>query len=127
MVAGILYTLVGVSYALSHPTPGRKQSLSFLLEIAPQQFWGGLFMLAGVLTSISSVWPPFAHTWGYMILTGLSAGWGAVYLMGMLFFSSPSTNITQVCLWGILAYMWWAISGLINPDEVVVIENELGG
>lgn len=124
-VAGFLYALVGFTYAISTPNPGRTRSLSFILDIAPQQFWGGLFILAGVLTMISSVWPPLSEPWGYSILTGLSAGWSAMYLVGMMLFHSPATNITQVFLWGILAFMWWAISGLINPDEVtVVIEDE---
>jgi hypothetical protein len=122
-VAGFLYALVGLTYALYKPTPGRKQSLSFLLDVAPAQFWGGLFICSGALTMISSIWPPFAETWGYMILTGLSAGWSAVYLMGVLFFGSQLTNITQVILWGTLAFMWWAISGLLNPDRSAVIEN----
>lgn len=124
-VAGFLYSLVGFLYAASPANPGRRRSLSFLLDIAPQQFWGGLFITVGVLTVLSSVWPPIAENWGYTLLTGLSAGWSAVYLMGVLFFHSPAaTNGTQAVLWGTLAFMWWAISGLVNPDTVVVIEDD---
>ena len=124
MVAGFLYAVVGFAYTTAAPNPGRARSLSFILEIAPQQFWGGLFIFSGILTMVSSIWPKDSGPWGYMILTGLSTGWSSIYLIGLLFFGSTTMNVTQIVLWAILAFMWWAISGLINPDEVVVIDHD---
>lgn len=123
MVVGILYVLIGFLYIVSEPSKGRERALAVVLQIAPVQFWGGLFMLAGTLAMISSKWPPISATWGYMVLTGLSAGWAATYLMSILFFNAPPVNSTQVLLWGILAFMWWAISGLLNPDKTAVTNN----
>lgn len=120
MVAGILYALIGFQYIISQPSRARELSLAVLLSVAPIQFWGVVFVLAGTLASISSRWPPFAETWGYMVLTGLSAGWSATYLMSWLFFHAPTANITGSLLWGLLAFMWWAISGLVNPGSMVV-------
>lgn len=124
MVAGFLYVLVGVNYIFAKPSLNRENSLRALLEIAPIGFWGSIFVLCGTLSMISSRWPPFSETWGYMVLTGLSAGWAATYLTGILFFHSPSANSTQVVLWGCLGFMWWAISGLLNPDKTAVTSNE---
>ena len=117
MVVGFLFVLIGVGYAFSPPTEGRQRSLKVLLDIAPIQYWGGLFVLAGVMAMLSAKWPPFAESWGYMVLTGMSSGWSATYLMGWLFFNSPITNLGQSLVWGILGFMWWAISGLPNPER----------
>jgi ascorbate-specific PTS system EIIC-type component UlaA len=124
MVAGILYTLVGVQYILANPSRGRSLALKVILDVAPISFWGVIFASAGILASVSSRWPPFAETWGYMVLTGLSAAWSATYLLGILFYHSPITNVTQVILWGLLAFMWWAISGLVNPGTPTVTSDD---
>lgn len=124
MVSGFLYALVGVQYMIARPNRGREIALEVLLRIAPLQVWGLGFVLAGVLAMVSSRWPPFSEVWGYMVLTSISAGWATTYLLGIVFFNSPATNITQVVLWGLLGFMWWGISGLLNPDHTAVIPYE---
>lgn len=123
MVAGIIYTLIGFAYFSAPPNKTRDATLVVVLQIAPIQFWGCVFSLAGILTIMSSRWPPFSETWGYMVLTGLSAGWAATYMMGVLFFKAPIAGITGGLLWSLLAFMWWAISGLLNPDKTAVIHH----
>lgn len=123
-VSGFLYVLVGFLYINTPSTPGRERALKVILQVAPVHVWGGIFMVAGALAIISSRWPPFAETWGYMVLTGLSSGWAATYLLGIMFFHSPVTNASQVAIWGCLAFMWWAISGLLNPDKSTVVKHE---
>lgn len=122
MVVGFLFVLVGMQYALAPESKGRSEALYVILQVAPIQFWGGVFIFAGFMSMISSRWPPLAETWGYMVLTGLSSGWSATYLIGIIFFKSPAANITQVILWGSLGFMWWAISGLPNPERPAVEE-----
>jgi len=118
-VGGFLYVLIGFLYVRSPPSPGRQLALKVVLQVAPIQVWGGVFMLAGFLSMISARWPPFSEKWGYMVLTGMSSGWAATYLLGVLFFGAPSASLSQVLVWAILAFMWWAISGLANPDAAV--------
>lgn len=120
MVVGILYAVIGVQYIIADPNPGRERSLVAILQFAPIQFWGVVFLVSGVLTSISSRWPPFAETWGYMMLTGLSAAWSASYLIGLWFYNAPGINVSGSLVWGLLAFMWWAVSGLLNPDNTAV-------
>jgi hypothetical protein len=120
MVVGFLYILIGLGYAFSPQTEGKLRALKVLTQVAPLHFWGGLFMFAGVMAMLSAKWPPFAESWGYMVLTGTSSGWAAAYLLGWAFFDSPTTNLGQSLLWGILAFMWWAISGLPNPERSAV-------
>lgn len=124
MVVGFLFVLVGISYAFGKPSQSREIALEVILQVAPIQVWGWLFVVAGLLSMLSAKWPPMAETWGYMVLTGLSSGWAATYLTGMIFYHAPWANLTQVILWGCLAFMWWAISGLPNPEKMAVKENE---
>lgn len=123
MVAGILYGFIGFQYITAQPSRIREASLIVVLQIAPLEFWGCVFLAAGILTSVSSRWPPFAEKWGYMVLTGLSGAWGAAYLTGVSFYKAPASAISQIILWGLLAFIWWAISGLLNPDSTGVIHN----
>jgi hypothetical protein len=123
MVSGLAYAATGLSYIITEPTVGRQQALIVALDRAPIQFWGGVFIICGILSMISSRWPPFTETWGYMVLTGLSAGWSATYTTGVLFENSPDANLSGGLVWGLLAFMWWAISGLLNPDKTAVTNN----
>jgi hypothetical protein len=120
LVGGSLYILVGFQYAITKTTPGREVALAVVLQVAPINFWGSLFVIAGLLTIISSKWPPMTETWGYSVLTGFSSGWAATYLTGIIFYHSPKANLTQVFLWGVLGFMWWAVSGLPNPERPAV-------
>jgi hypothetical protein len=124
-VGGFLYVLIGFLYVRSPPSPGRELALKIVLQVAPIQVWGCVFIVSGILSMLSSRWPPFSEKWGYMVLTGMSSGWSATYLMGVLFFGSPTVGFSQALVWAILAFMWWAISGLLNPDTTAVRHEEL--
>lgn len=119
-VVGFLFVLTGIQYVFGTPSKAREEALRALTQFAPVQFWGILFMAAGLSAMISTRWPPLAETWGYMVLTGLSSGWAATYLTGIIFFHQPTTNYSQVIIWSSLGFMWWAISGLPNPERTVV-------
>lgn len=123
-VGGVLYAFIGFLYVRSPPSNNRELALKVLLQVAPIQTWGSVFILSGLLSIISSRWPLFSEKWGYMVLTGMSSGWAATYLLGVVFFGAPSANLSQVMLWGLLAFMWWAISGLLNPDTTAVRPHE---
>lgn len=120
MVAGLAYIGVGASYIFAEPTRAREIALTVALRWFPIEFWGSVFVVAGGLAIVSSRWPPVAETWGYMVLTGLSAGWSATYAMGVIFANAPAMNLSGALNWGLLAFLWWAISGLTNPTTVVV-------
>lgn len=120
MVAGILYMLIGLQYIYGGPVAARDNSLTVILQFAPITVWGWLWVIAGLCALISSRWPPVSETWGYMLLTGLSAAWGATYLMGFLLYH-PRTSLSGAIVFGLLAFMWWGISGLVNPDGTSVV------
>ncbi len=117
MVAGLVYMGIGYSYVEAEPTSTREQALQVASAWMPLHYWGYVFMVAGLITVISSRWPPVSKTWGYTVLTGLSAGWAAFYLIPIVFGASPITNTSAVMSWGLIAFLWWAISGLIEPAD----------
>lgn len=132
MVAGMIFMGIGFSYVFTVSTPGRELSLQILLLWSPMWLWGYAFVLAGILAVISSRWPPISKTWGYMVLSGLSAGWAATYLAGMTvppvvnlivegveMEAAPWSNLSAVAIWGLMSFMWVAISGLINADDIL--------
>lgn len=116
LVAGGAYFWTGISYITAEPTEARTVALQFAFRWMDLPSWGVIFCMAGVLSVISSRWPPISETWGYSVLTGLSTGWSAFYAAGILFGDSPKTNWSGVIIWGLMGFVWWAISGLKNPD-----------
>lgn len=126
MVAGLAYLCRGFLYLTTEPTHEQNTSLTVALDKAPMWVWGSAFMATGLMAIISSRWPPVAEKWGYMVLTGLSSGWSATYLTGVIFEHTALTNLGGAVIWALLAFMWWAVSGLVNPGQaVVIIEHEV--
>lgn len=118
LVAGLVYIAIGVAYFNAVVPPDRAVAIQVGLELTSIRGWGVLFFLSGLCAVVSSRWPPFAEKWGYTVLTGLSAGWAAVYGLSIIFSNSPITNLTTFLLWNLVAFLWWAISGLLNPPAV---------
>lgn len=127
MVAGLVYVLIGLSFILTDPTPARTQALKYAISWLSMDGWGWIFIFSGLLSILSARWPPVSETWGYTVLTGLSAAWSGFYLMGIIFGHQPAANLSGVMSWGLIAFMWWAISGLINPPPkqgMIVVRDE---
>jgi hypothetical protein len=121
VVAGLSYILYGLIYILAEPTENRKIALQIAFDWFPIEFWGSVFIIIGVLSIISSRWPPVLEMWGYALLSGLSCGWAATYAAGVIFEDSPISNLTGTLNWGLLAFLWIAISGFVSPDKTVVV------
>lgn len=117
MIAGLAYVGIGITYAFGKPGPSRTAALDIALRWMSLESWGFIFMLVGVLAVLSSRWPPFSRTWGYTVLTGMAAAWSAFYTAGILLSDSRASHLSGAFVWGLLAFMWWAISGLLNPDK----------
>lgn len=117
-VAGACYFLVGFVYVTVPVTDERLGAIAFAIRLAPLPVWGVVWMTAGILCFASTRWPPANETWGYTVLASTSALWSTIYALSMLFFDAPATGITGVAVWALFGFMWWAISGLRNPDDV---------
>jgi hypothetical protein len=124
-VAGTVYVLIGIAYLVSDPLPSRKEQLHYALNILDYNHWGYVFIGIGLLAILSSRWPPASETWGYQALTGQSVAWAGFYIAGILFHGAPWSGITGALLWGIIGFMWWAVSGLVNPRHLHKLANEV--
>jgi hypothetical protein len=84
----------------------------------PVDAWGVVWVAVGLCALLSARWPPQSEKWGYTLLAGLSALWAAFYLLGALFMGAGGSNLTGALVWGLMAVLWWAISGLLNPEDM---------
>lgn len=115
LVAGTVYIMIGGSMASNPPTTGSIEALHYALRVTEYDNWGLVFCFAGFLSIVSSRWPPVSETWGYTCMTGLSTAWSLFYAAGVLFHNAPTIFLVATLQWGLVAFLWWAISGLINP------------
>lgn len=131
LVAGLVYLGIGFAYMIAGPSASREVTMAFQLSWMPLQAWGAVFALVGLASIISSRWPPASETWGYTAMTAISGGWAAFYLLGIPFFGAPIQNLTSVLVWSLVAFLWWAVSGLVSPINqrhplIVVTVDTLG-
>lgn len=118
-VAGVVYVSLGCVYLTIPLTPDRAESLKLALAIMPMKAWACAWIVVGLLALTSTRWPPASKTWGYSALTGLAAAWGSAYLLGVLLLGVPAAmGAAGALVWFLVAFLWWAISGLMNPDDV---------
>lgn len=115
LVLGGVYVLIGLAYGLSPTTPERSVSLHVALQIMPMGYWGALWIVIGSLGMISSRWPIPSEKWGYSVLSGMSALWACFYAWGPILYGAPVGMLSAALAWGMVSFLWWAISGLINP------------
>lgn len=125
MVAGFVFVAIGISYIAADPSPSRLEGLKYLLKVMDYNHWGYVFVFAGVVSIISSRWPPVSETWGYMVLTGLSGGWSAAYFAGVVFGGAAMSGLSAVLSWGLIAFLWYAISGLVNPQALAKLAAQI--
>lgn len=117
-VAGVVYISYGSALAAVPPGDARVVSFRVAIELMPIRAWGIIWIVVGLLAVASSRWPPQSETWGYAAMSGLAAFWSAVIGLGVLLMDTPSQGITGSLVWALMAFMWWAISGLVNPDDI---------
>lgn len=122
LAAGCVYIAIGITYMLSTPTESRTSSLVLALEVMPLRGWGVVWIVAGTLAVISARWPPASETWGYSALSGLTSLWASFYVLGVLVMDAPMQSLTAGLMWGLIAFLWWIIAGLRNPDTALVID-----
>lgn len=127
VIAGLAHVMMGTAYLYLEEGGPRARMLVIPLKTAPAEFWGLLFMCVGVFVILSSVWPGHSEKWGYVVATGFSSAWSAQYLIGAYFLNEYyASNIAMGALFALIAFLYWGISGLVNPDDIaiVVVEDE---
>lgn len=126
LIAGLVYMVIGWVY-VNTPVGGPTwEALIAAREWFSLDQWAFLWIIVGVLAVISSRWPPVAEKWGYMALTSLAAGWGAFYVLGVIFGPNTVGSAAVGLVWWLIAFMWWAISGLISPERIEKIVGKNG-
>lgn len=122
-VAGLLYVFLGLTYIITPVDPARAEAFRIPLLWLPLPVWGCLWVTTGLLAIISARWPPASETWGYSAMAGTAALW-ASFLAGGVALGAPATNLTGTLVFALLAFLWWAIAGLLNPDDLPVPPGE---
>lgn len=122
VMAGLAHVMMGMAYLYLEEGGPRMRMLVIPLNVAPVKFWAILFMGVGVFIILSSIWPQRSEKWGYAVATGLSASWSAQYLIGAYFLHEYyASNIAMGALFALIAFLYWGISGLVNPDDIAIV------
>lgn len=117
VIAGVAYISTGIAYIFSEQTASREAALVYAIRMMPFEYWGGVFMLVGFVALLASRWPSWPKTFGYTVLTGWSAAWSAFYIVGAMASTAHISYFSTGLIWALVAFMWWAISGLISPGD----------
>jgi hypothetical protein len=113
----MVYIGLGVSYVFADADLNQQSAVYLATRWLPFSYWGALWIAVGLMAIVSARWPPVSKTWGYSAMTGLASAWAGLYLVGICFLNAPLYQISGTLAWGLLAFMWWVISGLVAPDD----------
>lgn len=128
LISGLVYIFMGVNSFRVELNEKELEQLAIALQIMPINLWALTFIFVGLLAIVSSLWPIFSNTWGYAVLTGYSSAWSAIYWLQAIVHPLPGReNISAGFVWALIAFMWWAISGLVNPDHFHDLLEEFRG
>ncbi|WKW86819.1 hypothetical protein SEA_CONLEY_33 [Gordonia phage Conley] len=116
LTTGVIYVAIGVMFSLQPATKLREENLKFALIIMPYFGWAIGFMVVGVFTMITSRWPSMPKSLGYSALTGWTAAWAAFHIFGGAA-TGNTAYIASGFAWGMIAFLWWAVSGLVAPPK----------
>lgn len=120
--AGIMYIGIGVAFLNTPKIYAKDPSLKIALQWLTFDQWGWVYISCGLASMLSSLWPIGSEKWGYTVLSALSSAWSAFYLLAVIFVKGvPKLVLIQALLWGILAFIWWAVSGLISPQGLKTV------
>lgn len=117
VVAGITYMVIGTVYVFHIPSESQAEALYFALHLMSLDWWGIGFLIAGIVALTSSRWPNLPRSWGYTVLTGWSAAWSAFYFAGATLTDAKVVYFGTAGVWALLAFLWWAVSGLVSPPK----------
>lgn len=116
LVSGFVYICIGFVYWNTPDQSPTWVALAMAREWLSMKSWAAIWIIVGCLSILSARWPPKVETWGYMALTSLTAGWGAFYILGVIFGDNGMGSLAVGMVWLLVAFLWWAISGLISPE-----------
>lgn len=116
--AGLIYIAIGIGFINAPPLIGKDPSLKIALHWISLDQWGYIFIACGICAIAASTWPIGKKVWGYMILTALSLAWCSFYVLAIIFYGAPKIVWISGLTWGLLAFIWWAVSGLISPEQL---------
>lgn len=119
-MGALVYAAQGWVYITQPLTEDRQRGLGIALRVSGGSSvpWGVVWFAVALLALTSTRWPPQSKTWGYVALSALATFWGAVYGLSVAILGAPGVNYSGMFVWALVAFMWWGISGLRNPDDV---------
>lgn len=117
MVAGVLYSAIGVILMVTPLTAEKTLALHFALMLAPADFWASVFVMVGSLTFFSSVVGVQNKKLIYSILSTTAIAWGLFYICGVTIIRSPATNLTYGIGWILIGFLWWSTSSMTHVGE----------
>lgn len=117
-MAGLIYIGIGYGFISAPGYVGKDPSLHSALRLMSMDSWGIVHIVCGVLASVAAFSPIGRKAWGYMILTAISSVWAALYTVSVFTGGAPRLTFLSSLIWLLLAFIWWAVSGLLSPEHI---------
>lgn len=118
-VAALIYMGYGSAVLAVPADEARAVGLEVALAMMPMHGWGLVWIVVGVLALVSSRWPLTSERWGYVAMSSLAALWASFYALAIVLLDAPHDGIYGLMVWALVAFLWWGISGLRNPEDVL--------
>lgn len=118
IMAGLIYIGLGYSFITAPGYVGKDPSLHSALRLLSMDDWGVVYIFTGGLAFSAAFAPLGKKTWGYMVLTALSSAWAFLYVLSVFTGGAPKLTLLSSLIWLLLAFIWWAVAGLLSPEHI---------
>lgn len=122
---GIVFIVIGLSFATGELPPTVQMNLQFLSSVLPLEIWGTFWTLGGLLFLVGSLWKKIQLT-AFMVGIAITANWSAGYAIQAAFGESSRGWVSAV-IYGFFAVLILLISTWAEPIADVEIGEEADG
>ncbi len=111
---GTVFMLVGVLAVLSARWPPRSETWGYTLLGGMSAFWAVMYLMTWMFSTAGAAGDHhLIHLPGWLFGGGQ---WLHVHVPAV-YQDVPASTLNTVILWALFGFLWWAISGLVNPKD----------
>lgn len=122
---GLVFIVIGLSFAIGDPTPTLQLNLQFLASVLPLEVWGGFWTLGGIIFLVAALWKRLELI-AFMVGIAITANWGAGFAIQAAFGES-SRGWVSASIYGFFAVLILLISTWAEPVADVEMGDEDDG
>lgn len=118
---GTVFMLVGLLAILSARWPPASETWGYTMLGGVSAVWSAMYLFTWIFSTAGAAGNHhLIHLPDWWLFAG-GGHWLPVHIPAT-FIGVPDSTPNTVILWALFGFLWWAISGLVNPKDIPLVE-----